>query len=126
MKDFTKQRVLLFLSAGALGIFFHALSIPIPYMLGGIIAAFVAKTFIDPLTKWPSLWRNMMMSVAGYEIGRSCSVETLINIAEEIFGVFLATGVTVIVSILAAFWTFCHSAANLISCVMGCSPGGMR
>lgn len=125
MKDFTRQRILLFVSAGALGILFNALSIPIPYMLGGIVAAFVAKTFIDPKTKWPSLWRNMMMSVAGYEIGRSCSVETLINIAEEIFGVFLATGVTVIVSILAAFWTFRHSAANLISCVMGCSPGGM-
>lgn len=74
MKDFTRQRILLFVASGALGFFFHALSIPIPYMLGGIIAAFVAKTFIDPLTKWPSLWRNMMMSVAGYEIGRSCSV----------------------------------------------------
>ena len=125
MKDFTRQRILLFVASGALGIFFHALSIPIPYMLVGIIAAFVTKLHC-PATKWPSLWRNMMMSVAGYEIGRSCSFETLIDIAEEIFGVFPATGVTVIVSILAAFWTFCHSAANLISCVMGCSPGGMR
>ena len=125
MKDFTRQRILLFAAAGALGILFHALSIPIPYMLGGIVAAFVAKTFIDPKTKWPSLWRNMMMSVAGYEIGRNCSAETVIDIAEEVVGVFLATGVTVIVSILAAFWTFRHSAANLISCVMGCSPGGM-
>ena len=94
-------------------------------MLGGIVVAFVTKTFLDPKTKWPSLWRNAMMSVAGYEIGRNCSAETVIDIAEEIFGVFLATGVTVIVSILAAFWTFRHSAANLISCVMGCSPGGM-
>lgn len=108
-----------------MGFIFHALSIPIPYMLGGIVAAFVTKTFIDPKTKWPSAWRNMMMSVAGYEIGRSCSFDTLINIAHQAAGILTATGTTVIVSILAALWTFRHSAANLISCVMGCSPGGM-
>ena len=125
MKDFTKQRAILFLAAGALGFLFHSLSIPIPYMLGGIFASFVAKTFIDPQTKWPSAWRNMMMSVAGYEIGRSCSFDTLINIAHQVAGVLTATSVTLIVSIIAAIWTFRHSAANLISCVMGCSPGGM-
>ena len=98
-----------------MGFIFHALSIPIPYMLGGIVAAFVTKTFIDPKTKWPSAWRNMIMSVAGYEIGRSCSFDTLINIAHQAAGILTATGTTVIVSILAALWTFRHSAANLIS-----------
>ena len=125
MKDLTRQKILLFAAAGALGFLFHALSIPIPYMLGGIVAAFVAKTFIDPKTKWPSAWRNMMMSVAGYEIGRSCSFNTLIELSNQIVGVLTATSATVIVSIVAACWTFRHSAANLISCVMGCSPGGM-
>ena len=64
-------------------------------MLGGIVVAFVTKTFLDPKTKWPSLWRNAMMSVAGYEIGRNCSAETVIDIAEEVVGVFLATGVKI-------------------------------
>ncbi|MBR2519537.1 MAG: AbrB family transcriptional regulator [Selenomonadaceae bacterium] len=125
MKEFTKQRFLLFAAAAACGFLFHTLQIPIPYIIGGILASFVAKTFIDPKTHWPALWRNVMMCVAGYEIGRSCSLDTLINLAHEVPGVLTATTVTIFVSIMMAFWTFKHSESNLISCVMGCSPGGM-
>lgn len=125
MKDFNKQKLILFLAAGALGFLFHVLQLPMSYMLGGIVAAFVAKTFIDKETHWPAEWRNMMMSVAGYEIGRSCSYETLIELSQQVFGVVSATGSIIIVSIIAAVWVFKNSVTNLLSCVMGCSPGGL-
>ena len=70
MKEFTKEDTLLFLIAGALGTLFRSLSIPIPYMPGGIVVTFVAKTFIDEKTLWSAFWRNLMLSVGGYEIGR--------------------------------------------------------
>ncbi|MBR7025554.1 MAG: hypothetical protein IKI08_06050 [Selenomonadaceae bacterium] len=44
-----------------------------------------------------------MMCVAGYEIGRSCSLETLINLSHEVVGVLTATSVTIFVSIVAAY-----------------------
>ena len=47
--------------------------------------------------------RNTMMCVAGYEIGRSCSLETLINLSHEVVGVLTATSVTIFVSIVAAY-----------------------
>ena len=125
MKEFTKSRFALFFAAWLLGYVFHSFSIPIPYVLGGIVVAFVSKTFIDKDTKWPALWRNLMMCVAGYEIGRSCTVETIIDIIDEVGGVLIATVSIIIVSILASIWIYKRSNSNLISCVMGCSPGGM-
>jgi len=50
MKDFTRQKVILFLAAVALGFLFKMLNVPIPYTLGGIVVTFVSKTFIDPKT----------------------------------------------------------------------------
>lgn len=125
MKEFTKQRALLFLLAGVLGFLFRTLGIPIPFMLGGIVVMFVAKTFIDPTAGWPASWRSVMFSVAGYEIGRDCSFDTLVNLSHQVFGVLSATGSIIIVSLLSAYFTFRCSPVNLISCLMGCAPGGM-
>ena len=102
----TKQKALLFIASGALGFLLHALKIPMPYMLGGIICAFVAKTFIDKETTWPAEWRNIMMTVAGYEIGRSCSYDTLIELSQQVIGVISATGSIIIVSIILAYQLF--------------------
>ena len=125
MEDFTKQRAILFILAGALGTLFRSLSIPIPYMLGGIFVTFTAKTFIDTKTSWPAKWRNLMLSVGGYEIGRSCGWETLVDLSHQVFGVFSATGSILIVSLLSSYLTFRCSPVNLISCIMGCAPDGM-
>lgn len=115
MKGFSS---LLFLIAGALGTLFRSLSIPIPYMLGGIVVTFVAKIFIDEKTSWPAFWRNLMLSVSGYEIGRSCGLDTLIDLSHQVFGVLSATGSILIVSLLSSYLTFRCSQVNLISCLM--------
>ena len=125
MKDFNRQKVILFLIAAALGFLFKTLNVPIPYMLGGIVVTFVAKTFVDPKTNWPAAWRNFMLSVGGCEIGRDCSFETLVNLSNQVFGVLSATGSIVVVSLIASWLTYRMSSVNLISCFMGCAPGGM-
>ncbi len=86
MKAFTRQRILLFLAAGALGFLFKTLNVPIPYMLGGIVVTFVSKTFVNPKTNWPAAWRNLMLSVGGCE-GRDCTFDTLVNLSHQVFGV---------------------------------------
>lgn len=65
IKNFTRQNALIFLAAAATGFVFHLLSIPIPYMLFGIVVTFVSKTFINPQTNWLAAWRNLMLSVGG-------------------------------------------------------------
>ena len=125
MKDFNRQKVVLFLAAGVIGFLLHTLHVPIPYMLGGIVVTFVSKTFIDPQTRWSAAWRNFMLSIGGVEIGRDCSFETLVNLSNQVFGVLSATGSIVIVSFLASLLTFRFCNVNLISCFMGCAPGGM-
>lgn len=67
MKDFNRQKVVLFLIAAALGFLFKTLNVPIPHMLGGIVLTFVSKTFIDPKTNWP-VARNFILSIGGCEI----------------------------------------------------------
>ena len=125
MKDFNRQKVVLFLIAAALGFLFKTLNVPIPYMLGGIVVTFVAKTFFDPKTHWTAAWRNFMLSIGGVEIGRDCSFETLVNLSNQVFGVLSATGSIVVVSLIASWLTFRFCNVNLISCFMGCAPGGM-
>ena len=125
MKDFTRQKVILFTAAAALGFLLKTLNVPIPYMLGGIVVTFVSKTFVDPKTTWPAAWRNLMLSVGGCEIGRDCSFDTLVNLSHQVFGVLSATGSIVIVSFLSSLLTYRFCNVNLISCFMGCAPGGM-
>ena len=122
MKDFNRQKVVLFLIAAALGFLFKTLNVPIPHMLGGIVLTFVSKTFIDPKANWSVAWRNFMLSVGGVEIGRDCSFETLVNLSNQVFGVLSATGSIVVVSLIASLLTYRMSSINLISCFMGCAP----
>ena len=125
MKNFTRQKVILFFAATALGFLLKTLNVPIPYMLGGIVVTFVRKTFIDPKMNWPAAWRNLMLSVSDCEIGRDCSFETLVNLGYQVFDVLSATGSIVIVSLIASLLTFRMTEVNLISCLMGGAPGGM-
>lgn len=119
------RQVLLFAAATLAGALLNALGIPIPFMLGGVVMAFVAKSFVDHEAKWPLSWRNHMLGIAGYGIGCNCTAETLVRFSEQFAGMVFATVLTIGVSVLAALWTSRHSRANLISCVLGCMPGGM-
>lgn len=99
--------------------------IPIPYMLGGILAMILAKTFGDPCLFWPRSWRMLALCVAGYGIGRNFTQDTLARLLDQTVGVFAATFITLAFSVGIAFWMHRHSFANLLSCVMGILPGGL-
>ena len=99
--------------------------IPIPYMLGGILAMILAKTFGDPYLFWPRPWRMLALCVAGYGIGRNFTLATWERLMDQTAGVLAATFISLAVSVLIAFWMHRHSFANLLSCVMGILPGGL-
>ena len=109
-----------------LGLLLFYFRIPIPFMLSGIISASVLKFFIWSEMRWPLLWRNLGLMVAGYGIGRSFTQDTLAQMSQHVMGVFGASLVAIGISVLVAWFTCKHTFANLLSCIMGMLPGGLN
>ena len=106
---------LVFIAAALIGFLLRQLEIPIPYMLGGILAAFCCKTFYRPTFSGSLSLRNAMLGIAGYGIGAHCTSGTIMRMGAELPGVLGASLSTLFVSVCA----------NLLSSVMGCLPGGL-
>ena len=63
---------------------------------------------------------------AGYGIGRSFTHDTLVQMSQHVAGVFGASFVAIGISLLVAWFTYKHTFANLLSCIMGMLPGGLN
>lgn len=121
-----KERIMSIVGAAVVGSLLFYLRVPIPFMLGGIIMAAVVKFYLRPELRWPSAWRNLGLCVAGYSIGRNFTQETLIHLSQQAVGVMGSTVVAVGLSLLVAWFTYRHTFANLLSCIMGILPGGLN
>ena len=115
----------LFLGACLLGFLLARLHIPIPYMLGGIVSSVIVKFFLDPGIAWPVTWRNWMLGVAGYGIGRNCTMETARQLMEQSVSVVFASVFTILVAVLIAVYICRSTYSNLLTCILGSMPGGM-
>lgn len=120
MKRFTA-----FLAAALAGFLLRQLSVPIPYMLGGIAVGFLLRTFLDNTFFWPRSWRGLMLGVAGYGIGSNCTPDTFFKLSQETLGILGASLFTLAVSVAVAVYMHRHTFANLLSSIMGCLPGGL-
>lgn len=87
------EKILTLSIASLIGGLFFYLRLPIPFMLGGIIAAAGVKFFLWPEIHWPARWRNLGLLVAGYGIGRNFTNETLVNLSQQMAGVDGSAGV---------------------------------
>lgn len=116
---------LVFIAAALIGFLLRQLEIPIPYMLGGILAAFCCKTFYRPTFSGSLSLRNAMLGIAGYGIGAHCTSGTIMRMGAELPGVLGASLSTLFVSVCVAIYMARHTFANLLSSVIGCLPGGL-
>ena len=121
-----KQRLIALLLALVIGLTLFHFHIPIPFMLSGIIAASFLKFFVWRYLNWPISWRNLGLMVAGYGIGRDFTQDTLLQMSQQLAGVFGASLLAIGISLLVAWVTYKHTFANLLSCVMGMLPGGLN
>ncbi len=121
-----KHRCVGLLLAMVFGLLLYHLHVPIPFMLGGIIAASFLKFFVWRYLRWPVSWRNLGLVVAGYGIGRDFTQDTLVRMSEQLAGVFGASFVAIGISLIVAWVTYKYTFANLLSCVMGMLPGGLN
>ncbi|MCH4157960.1 MAG: AbrB family transcriptional regulator [Acidaminococcaceae bacterium] len=119
------ERCGVFAGAVLIGRGLESARIPIPYMLGGILAMLLVKIFGDRYLTWPHAWQKLALCVAGYGIGRNFTLDTWNRLLDQTAGVFAATFISMALSLLIALWTHRHTFANLLSCVMGILPGGL-
>ena len=120
------DRLLLFITAGCLGTLLMKMHIPIPYMLGGMTVAILYKTFVgEKAVKWPRLWRDIGLMVAGYGIGVNFNTTAWNNFLHELAGVSASTFIALGASIIIAIVTAKVTREDLKSCVIGMLPGGM-
>lgn len=78
------EKILTLSIASLIGGLFFYLRLPIPFMLGGIIAAAGVKFFLWPEIHWPARWRNLGLLVAGYGIGRNFTNETFFTMLKKV------------------------------------------
>lgn len=96
---------LVFIAAALIGFLLRQLEIPIPYMLGGILAAFCCKTFYRPTFSGSLSLRNAMLGIAGYGIGAHCTSGTIMRMGAELPGVLGASLSTLLFpSVLPSTW----------------------
>lgn len=120
------NRFLLFMTAICLGTLLLQLHVPIPFLLGGLVAALACKTVgHHSCLTWPKKWREYALMIAGYSIGAKFTADTWYNFLTELSGVIEATIVIMAASLVLAFITAKIFNENLKSCIIGMLPGGM-
>jgi uncharacterized membrane protein AbrB (regulator of aidB expression) len=85
------ERCGVFAGAVLIGRGLESARIPIPYMLGGILAMLLVKIFGDRYLTWPHAWQKLALCVAGYGIGRNFTLDTWNRLLDQTAGVFAAT-----------------------------------
>ena len=114
----------LFVLSAVVGWFFNLAGMPIPWLLGGLAVALVAKTQFAEKASWPRAYRSAGLVVIGYSIGRYLTVPALREVPGQLAGMVGATVSAVLVALAIAWWTAKKENLDLQSCVMGIMPGG--
>ena len=84
-------QVMLFVLAALVGWTFDLAGMPIPWLLGGLAVALIAKTQFAEKASWPRVYRSAGLVVIGYSIGRYLTVSALHDIPGQLAGMVGAT-----------------------------------
>ncbi|MFC5652631.1 AbrB family transcriptional regulator [Paenibacillus solisilvae] len=112
-------------TAMAGGTLFNLLHMPIPWLLGPMIAVLIGSNVWKERYGWPGLARNTGMIIVGYTIGLSMTAAALREISHQLPSMLLLTvllllfcgGMAYVVSILAG--------RDYLTMLMGSVPGGL-
>ena len=117
-------QIALFGFSAVVGWLFNLAGMPIPWLLGGLAVALVAKTQFAEKAVWPRIYRSAGLVVIGYSIGRYLTVQALHETPGQLAGMAGATISAVLVALVIAWWTAKKEQLDLQSCIMGIMPGG--
>lgn len=113
------------LAALAGGGLFRLLHLPIPWLLGPMIAALAASSLFRDRLIWPAQLRNTGMIVVGYTIGLSMTLHALREILKQLPYMVLMTALLMLFCAGIAYLVSRLSGTNYKTALMGSIPGGL-
>ncbi|WP_238162366.1 AbrB family transcriptional regulator [Cohnella sp. AR92] len=108
------------------GMLFSLLRIPLPWLLGPMVAAFLATRFRGFSPRWPGSMRNTALLLVGYSIGLSFSSETLRDMGHQLPTMMLMTTLLLVASTAIGFVVSKLTGLPFPTVLMGTIPGGMN
>ncbi|AEG60280.1 AbrB family transcriptional regulator [Desulforamulus ruminis] len=107
------------------GIAFKLLHLPIPWLLGPMIAVLIGSKVFKGYYEWPGQARNAGMIIVGYTIGLSMTSAALQEISRQLPIILLMTLLLLLMCTGIAFVVSRLSGSDYKTVLMGSIPGGM-
>lgn len=107
------------------GILFFYLRIPLPWLLGPIIATLSYHSISNNRACWPVSLRDLALIVVGYSLGRAMTYETAQQILFTLPSIIIVTLLTLMFSMLVGYLTHQKTGISLASGILGSMPGGL-
>ena len=113
------------LVAFAGGLICSLVRLPVPWLLGPMLALLAASKFIRIPLRWSGSLRNAGMIIVGYSIGMSFTYPLLAEMARQLPAMLLMTVLTLLVSVLFAVVLSRMGGLTFPTALTGCIPGGL-
>ncbi|MFZ3577809.1 AbrB family transcriptional regulator [Virgibacillus sp. DJP39] len=120
-----KQVSITFITAIIGGILFKLMHIPVPWLLGPMIAVVVGTNVLKLHYVWPRSVRNAGMMIVGYTIGLSMTATALQDMALQLPSMFSMTLLLLLLCSGIAFVVSRLSDSDYSTSLLGCIPGGL-
>ncbi|WP_123039551.1 AbrB family transcriptional regulator [Cohnella candidum] len=114
-----------FLTALIGGVVFKLLHIPVPWLLGPMLAVLAGSSVRKNLFRWPGPIRNAGMIVVGYTIGLSMTSAALHEMVRQLPTMLLMTVLLLLFCAFMAFIVTRLSGNPYLTMLMGSIPGGL-
>ncbi|SFJ12443.1 hypothetical protein SAMN02799624_03364 [Paenibacillus sp. UNC496MF] len=107
------------------GLLFKLLHIPIPWLLGPMIAMLIANNAIENRFYWPQQLRNTALIIVGYTIGLSLTAAALKEIAHQLPYMLMMAVLLLAYCAGIAYVVSKFSGMGYKTALMGSIPGGL-
>lgn len=107
------------------GVLFQLLHLPVPWLLGPMIAMVLCKNLLQWDLAWPYHLRNAGMMVVGYTIGLSMTLAALREMAVQLPSMLLMTVLLMVLCAGIAWIVSRYSDSDYRSALLGSIPGGL-
>lgn len=107
------------------GWLFKLLHIPIPWLLGPMIAVLICSNVFKERYAWPTPIRNAGLVIVGYTIGLSMTATALHEMAIQLPSMLLMTLLLMLLCAALAFLVSKLSGINFKTALLGSIPGGL-
>ncbi|MFZ7134269.1 MAG: AbrB family transcriptional regulator [Eubacteriales bacterium] len=125
-KENKSTRIFLTIVIGITGGFlFTFIHMPMPWMLGPMLALLIASNVIKIPLYWPTNLRNWSLIIIGYNSGQALTNEALVQIFHQLPWMLILTIILITFCAASAFLVCKFAHIDYLSTLMGAIPGGL-